>query len=192
MKLQLADDPIQIFPRALSMPRTNLLIADDVGLGKTIEAGLVIQALNLRHRARTMLIVCPAGLTTQWHDGMRDKFGLEFRLVVDTALLRRLRRERGLCANPWTHYPRLIVSIDWLKRECPRRLLREIRGEVTVGEASELMESIRLSGMRLPFPKRGFEHWARAKGLFGQRRAWCAAPRFTFRFDRTHVAFMEA
>jgi superfamily II DNA or RNA helicase len=111
--------------RALSMPRTNLLIADDVGLGKTIEAGLVMQELMLRHRARTMLIVCPAGLTLQWHDEMRDKFGLEFR-IVDTALLRDLRRSRGLYANPWTHYPRLIVSIDWLKRERPMRLLREV------------------------------------------------------------------
>ncbi|MFJ6022590.1 DISARM system SNF2-like helicase DrmD [Nocardiopsis alba] len=111
--------------RALSMPRTNLLIADDVGLGKTVEAGLVMQELHLRHRARTMLIVCPAGLTMQWHDEMRDKFGLDFR-IVDAELVRKLRRERGLYANPWTHYPRLIVSIDWLKRERPRRLLREI------------------------------------------------------------------
>ncbi|MFD0772461.1 DISARM system SNF2-like helicase DrmD [Streptomonospora algeriensis] len=114
--------------RALSMPRTNLLIADDVGLGKTVEAGLVMQELSLRHRARTMLIVCPAGLTTQWHDEMRDKFGLDFR-IVDTALVKRLRRERNLYANPWTHYPRLIVSIDWLKRERPRRMLREVLPE---------------------------------------------------------------
>lgn len=111
--------------RALAMPRTNLLIGDDVGLGKTVEAGLVMQELHLRHRARTMLIVCPAGLTTQWHDEMRDKFGLDFR-VVDTALVRRLRRERGLYANPWTHYPRLIVSVDWLKRDGPRRMLRDV------------------------------------------------------------------
>lgn len=48
--------------RALRMPRVNLLIADDVGLGKTIEAGLVIQELLLRHRIRTVLIVCPASL----------------------------------------------------------------------------------------------------------------------------------
>ena len=58
----------------------------------------------LRHRARTMLIVCPAGLTLQWHDEMRDKFGLDFR-IVDAALLQELRRSRGLYANPWTHYP---------------------------------------------------------------------------------------
>lgn len=119
--------PYQLDPvvRALSMPRTNLLIADDVGLGKTIEAGLVMQELMLRHRARTMMIVCPAGLVRQWHDEMRDKFGLEFR-VVDAELLKELRRSRGLYANPWTHYPRLIVSIDWLKRERPMRLLREV------------------------------------------------------------------
>ncbi|MFC8534757.1 DISARM system SNF2-like helicase DrmD [Streptomyces sp. NPDC057249] len=112
--------------RALSMPRTNLLIADDVGLGKTIEAGLVMQELMLRHRARTMLIVCPSGLTLQWQDEMRDKFGLDFR-IVNSALLRELRRSRGPhAANPWLHYPRLIVSVDWLKRERPMRMLREV------------------------------------------------------------------
>ncbi|MFH8633389.1 DISARM system SNF2-like helicase DrmD [Streptomyces lydicus] len=111
--------------RALSMPRTNLLIADDVGLGKTIEAGLVMQELMLRHRARTMLIVCPSGLTLQWQDEMRDKFGLDFR-IVNSALLKELRRSRGLYTNPWTHYPRLIVSVDWLKRERPLRMLREV------------------------------------------------------------------
>src|SRR5438876_1479309 len=54
-------DDYQLDPvvRALSMPRVNLLIADDVGLGKTIEAGLVAQELILRHRARSILIVCP-------------------------------------------------------------------------------------------------------------------------------------
>ena len=49
--------------RALAMPRVNLLIADDVGLGKTIEAGLVVQEMLLRHRARRVLVVCPAPLT---------------------------------------------------------------------------------------------------------------------------------
>jgi superfamily II DNA/RNA helicase len=111
--------------RALQMPRTNLLIADDVGLGKTIEAGLVMQELMLRHRARTMLIVCPASLTLQWRDEMLEKFGLAFK-IVDAELLKELRRTRGLYANPWTHYPRLIVSIDWLKRERPMALLRSI------------------------------------------------------------------
>lgn len=123
--VQIEDYQLDPVVRALSMPRTNLLIADDVGLGKTIEAGLVMQELMLRHRARTMTIVCPAGLTRQWRDEMRDKFGLDFR-IVNTELLKQLRRSHGLYVNPWTHYPRLIVSIDWLKRERPMRLLRDV------------------------------------------------------------------
>ncbi len=114
-------DPVA---RALQMPRANLLIADDVGLGKTIESGLVVQELVLRHRARTVLIVCPSSLQIQWRDQMRDKFGLEFR-IVDTELMHQLRRQRGLHVNPWTHFPRLITSIDYLKRDRQMRLYSE-------------------------------------------------------------------
>lgn len=110
--------------RAVQMPRVNLLIADDVGLGKTIESGMVILELILRHRARRVLVVCPAGLQVQWRDQMRDKFGLDFR-IVDSELMRELRRSRGIHANPWGHFPRLITSIDFLKRERPLRLFSE-------------------------------------------------------------------
>ena len=110
--------------RAIRMPRVSLLIADDVGLGKTIEAGLVAQELILRYRARRILIVTPADLQRQWREEMRDKFGLEFR-IVDRELVRRLRRERGIHVNPWTHFPRLITSIDYLKSETPLRRFRE-------------------------------------------------------------------
>jgi superfamily II DNA/RNA helicase len=123
--IDLEDYQLDPVARAIQMPRVNLLIADDVGLGKTIEAGLVAQELLIRHRARRILIVCPAALQVQWHDQMRDKFGLEFR-VVDSKQLSELRRERGIHVNPWTHFPRLITSIDFLKRERPLRLLSEI------------------------------------------------------------------
>ena len=119
------DYQLEPLVRALRSPRTNLLIADDVGLGKTIEAGLVVQELLLRHRARTALVVCPASLQLQWRDEMREKFGLEFR-IVDRELLGQLRRTRGVGANPFAHFPRLIVSIDWLKGELGMRLLREV------------------------------------------------------------------
>lgn len=110
--------------RALGMPRVNLLVADDVGLGKTVETGLVVQELMLRHRIRTVLVVCPASIQIQWRDQMRDKFGLEFR-IVDSSLMKDLRRRRGLHVNPWTHFPRLITSMDFLKRERVMRLFRE-------------------------------------------------------------------
>ena len=111
--------------RAIDMARTNLLIADDVGLGKTIEAGLVIQEMLLRHRARTILVLCPSSLQEKWRSEMAEKFGLEFR-IVDTESVKRSRRERGLHANPWTSFPRLIASIDWAKQGEGIRLLRDV------------------------------------------------------------------
>lgn len=111
--------------RAIDMARANLLIADDVGLGKTIEAGLVIQELLVRHRARTVLVVCPSSLQIKWQNEMQEKFGLEFR-IVDTDYLKALRREQGLRANPWTSFPRLITSMDWMKSGEALRLVKDI------------------------------------------------------------------
>lgn len=119
-------DDYQLDPvvRALQMPRVNLLIADDVGLGKTIEAGLVVQEMILRHRVRSVLIVCPSSLQVQWKEEMRDKFGLDFR-IIDSEAISQLRRKRGIHVNPWTHFPRLITSVDFLKRERQLRTFRE-------------------------------------------------------------------
>jgi superfamily II DNA or RNA helicase len=111
--------------RAIDMARVNLLIADDVGLGKTIEAGLVIQELLVRHRARSVMVVCPATLQIKWRTEMQEKFGLEFR-IVDTEYVKALRRERGIHANPWTSFPRLISSMDWMKSGEGLRLLKDI------------------------------------------------------------------
>jgi SNF2 family DNA or RNA helicase len=70
------------------------------------------------------LIVCPSSIQVQWKEEMRDKFGIDFR-IVDSELLRELGRRRGIHVNPWTHFPRLITSIEFLKRERPMRLFRE-------------------------------------------------------------------
>ncbi len=123
--IDIQDYQLDPLVRAIQMPRVSLLIADDVGLGKTIEAGMVIQELIVRNRARTVLIVCPSGLQIHWRDQMRDKFGLDFR-IVDSQLMKELRRSRGIHVNPWSHFPRLITSIDFLKRERPMRLFREV------------------------------------------------------------------
>ncbi|MBA8792932.1 superfamily II DNA or RNA helicase [Friedmanniella endophytica] len=111
--------------RALQAPRTNLLLADDVGLGKTIEAGLVIQELLLRHRARSVVIVCPPSLALKWQDEMAEKFGLDF-VIVNTARMAEVRRSHGLNANPFRLFPRVIVSMAWLASLRAQRLLRDI------------------------------------------------------------------
>ena len=115
--------------RALQSARTNLLLADDVGLGKTIEAGLVMQELLLRHRARSVIIVCPSSLSLKWQDEMREKFGLEFE-IVNSELMARVRRSHGLNANPFRLFPRVIVSMAWLPSLRAQRLLREVFADV--------------------------------------------------------------
>jgi superfamily II DNA or RNA helicase len=123
--IELQDFQLDPLVRAIDMARVNLLIADDVGLGKTIEAGLVIQELLVRHRARSVLVVCPASLQVKWQTEMHEKFGLEFR-IVDTEFIKCLRRERGIHANPWTSFPRLIASMDWMKSGEGLRLLKDV------------------------------------------------------------------
>ncbi|QAY64723.1 ATP-dependent helicase [Xylanimonas allomyrinae] len=115
--------------RALQAPRTNLLLADDVGLGKTIEAGLVVQELLLRHRARSVVIVCPPSLALKWKDEMREKFGLDF-VIVNSELMAEVRRSHGLNANPFRLFPRVIVSMAWLPGLRAQRLLRDVYSEV--------------------------------------------------------------
>ena len=124
-------EPYQLEPlaRALRSPRTNLLLADDVGLGKTIEAGLVIQELLLRHRARTVVIVCPPSLSLKWQDEMRDRFGLDF-VIVDSAQLAAVRRTHGLATNPLRVFPRVILSMSWLPSPRAQRMLRDLSADI--------------------------------------------------------------
>ena len=106
------------------MPRVNLLIADDVGLGKTVEAGLITQELVLRNQAQRILVVCPPSLCLKWQREMREQFGLGFE-IVDTDHVHRLRRERGVGINPFRSHPRLIVSMEWIKFESQMRWFDE-------------------------------------------------------------------
>ncbi len=102
--------------KALAMPRVNLLIADDVGLGKTIEAGLILNELLLRRRIRRVLILTPASLRIQWQrDELWDKFNLRFDLV-DRQETQDLKKRMGMDANPWRSFDRIIASYHYLRQ----------------------------------------------------------------------------
>ena len=122
--------PYQLTPlqKALSLPRANLFIADDVGLGKTIEAGLVLQELLLRQRVDFALIVCPASVTLQWRDEMEQRFGLSFEVFSRDFLIRR-QTERGFGVNAWATHNRFIVSYPLLRRPEYREPLLQHIGE---------------------------------------------------------------
>lgn len=108
--------PYQLEPviRALSMPRVSLLLADGVGLGKTIQSGLVLEELLLRRRIRRVLVMCPAMLQRQWKVELQQKFNLNFE-VIDSDSTFQLRKRMGIDTNPWKAFPRVITSMDYLR-----------------------------------------------------------------------------
>ncbi|HXJ22696.1 MAG TPA: DISARM system SNF2-like helicase DrmD [Polyangia bacterium] len=114
--------------KALELPRANLFIADDVGLGKTIEAGLVMQELILRQQAHFVLIACPASICLQWQSEMRRRFGLHFE-VMTRAFIAQRRRQRGFGVNPWATHHRFVVSHALLRRPEYREPLLQRLGD---------------------------------------------------------------
>ncbi|MCC6646475.1 MAG: DEAD/DEAH box helicase, partial [Polyangiaceae bacterium] len=114
--------------KALELPRANLFIADDVGLGKTIEAGLVLQELILRQQASFVLVVAPASVCLQWQSEMQRRFGLRFEVMTRQFVAYR-RQERGFGTNPWATHNRFIVSQSVLRRREYYEPLRNHLGE---------------------------------------------------------------
>src|SRR5690606_1418214 len=95
------------------------LLADEVGLGKTIEAGLIMRELKLRGLVKRTLVVAPKGLVTQWVAEMRTHFGEEFHMILpsDLPVYRRVTGEE----NPWRIYSQVVCHMDSVKPIDSRR-----------------------------------------------------------------------
>lgn len=104
-------DAYQLEPlrKALVLPRVNLFIADDVGLGKTIEAGLIARELLLRRKINSIVVVAPPSMLAQWRDELESRFGLSF-IVMDRDYFAKMRRERGYGVNPWMTHSYFLLS----------------------------------------------------------------------------------
>jgi superfamily II DNA or RNA helicase len=129
--------------RVLAKPRPRLLIADDVGLGKTIEAGLCLLELMYRRRADRILVAVPPGLIPQWEEELKERFGLEFKVIENAAGLAREQTTLTAGLSPWElPRARIITSMDYLKKdEVRRRALARPWDLVIVDEAHALSES---------------------------------------------------
>jgi SNF2 family DNA or RNA helicase len=79
--------------KALLMPRVSLFIADDVGLGKTIEAGLILREMIMRQKIRRVVIACPPSVVRQWQEEMESRFGLLFQVIVGGASSKKLKQQ---------------------------------------------------------------------------------------------------
>lgn len=112
-------EPYQLVPvmRALNLSRTRLLLCDDVGLGKTIQAGLVLVELIARRLAHRVLIVSPPGpLLEQWKAEMWDRFGLRVQ-VIDRAKMEDIRKQTERGVNPFDNIQLGLASIDFLRQD---------------------------------------------------------------------------
>ena len=98
---------IDLVHKIMISDQTNWLIADDVGLGKTIEVGLLLAAMKRRGQARRVLVVCPAGVARQWKDEMQHKFNEDFRIYGTDFNITQL--------SDWSTFDKVIVSIDRAK-----------------------------------------------------------------------------
>ena len=128
--------------RLLASPRPSLLLADDVGLGKTIEAGLAMLELMARGRLRRALVVTPPGLLEQWREELEEKVALRFVVIENAAGLARVQTGLPAGASPWDVLPRILTSVDFIKKETVRaRALRKRWDLVVVDEAHALAES---------------------------------------------------
>ena len=114
---------IHALSRVISGDRVRYLLADEVGLGKTIEAGLVLRELKLRGLVRRTLIVAPKGIATQWVAEMQTHFNEQFHLVLgdDIGTLQRLAPGRDMRDSAWSMFDQVIVSLDSVKPMSGRR-----------------------------------------------------------------------
>ena len=135
-------DAYQMEPlrKALRLPRVNLFIADDTGLGKTIEAGLIARELLLRKKAKTIVVATPPSVLEQWKAELEERFGLVFE-ILDRAYLTRMRRERGFGVNPWRTHSRFLISHNLLIDPTYADPMREWLGTLLPGSLLILDEA---------------------------------------------------
>jgi ERCC4-related helicase len=137
---QVAVLPFQLEP-AMALARgigVRLLIADAVGLGKTVQAAVIVAELLARRRDAHVLVVSPAGLREQWQAELRQRFDIAAALI-DSSSLARSSSAASAGANPWTTTAVCITSIDFVKRpEVIRSLEALVWDLVILDEAHQL------------------------------------------------------
>ncbi len=136
-KIAVEPRPYQLVPllMALKLEPVRILIADDVGIGKTIEAALIARELLDRGEIENIAVLCPPQLAEQWQKELSDKFHIDAELVLPSTA-RKLEKKCRLGESLFEHYPFVIVSMDYIKSDKRRdEFLRSCPEFVIVDEA---------------------------------------------------------
>ena len=135
--------PYQLVPllMALRLEPVRLLIADDVGIGKTVEAALIARELMDRGEIRRLTVLCPPQLAEQWQAELRDKFNITAALVL-ASTASRLERACAVGQSLFDVYPHTVVSTDFIKSDRRRdEFLRSCPELVIVDEAHTCVDT---------------------------------------------------
>ena len=117
--LSFAPRPYQFVPliMALRQDPVRLLIADDVGVGKTIEAAMIAREMLDRGLARRLAVICPPHLCDQWEEELRDKFGIEAAVIQPSRMARLERNLPRADVSVFQYYRHIVASIDFVKSD---------------------------------------------------------------------------
>lgn len=118
--------------RIVNSLNMRFLLADEVGLGKTIEAGLVIKELMYRYGFKRVLIVCPASLLMQWQNEMEKKFNENFIILDRRTVKMSSRVPAGMSQNPWSRHDKAICSLDFIKNNEHIQTLKNSRWDAVI------------------------------------------------------------
>jgi superfamily II DNA or RNA helicase len=120
-RLAVAPRNYQLVPlmMAANQDVTRLLIADGVGIGKTVEAGLIAAELLATGEAQRLAVLCSPQLAPQWQGELRHKFGIDAQLLLPSTV-NRLTRGVPFGSNVYQHYPYLVISTDFIKQKSRR------------------------------------------------------------------------
>jgi superfamily II DNA or RNA helicase len=118
--------------------RLRILIADEVGLGKTVQAGIILSELTCQDAGFRAIVLCPAGLREQWHDELASRFTLEA-VAAGASWLERSARELPADVNPWSLPGTYIVSLDLAKRPEVLRALEDVTWDLAVVDEAHVL-----------------------------------------------------
>lgn len=132
-RISVGPRPYQLVPLLMSLrlDPVRILIADDVGVGKTIEAGLIVRELWDRKEIRRFSVLCPPYLCDQWHKELSEKFHFE-PVIVGSGTIGYLERRVPRGRSFYDYYPVQVISIDFIKRERNKYLFLQEAPELIV------------------------------------------------------------